>query len=322
MELLHANGPPGVTLKPRVRYNCDMNRAGPSAEDNERNYRAQILDYGQGNRSLADLPVEDDGFWADAFRVAARPGRTSDKAPFIGAAAEQLLRTRLTGAGSQARDAAAIALLEDSNPRVRRIAIGRVAQGNPRANHETLRRVVLGSDKEVAVEALHIVARQPSSAAHGLLADVLVHTSDFRASIASSELIRAGAAAIPSLEALLDSTDRNVRWRAVSTIVAIDGRESLGCLMRALHDDSVDIAWLAADGLLKLGQPVQVDVLRSVLKQHISVATARALRHYAEHSSPRRTFKPILDATQGLASLSAIPAAIEAVLITLEKPGS
>src|SRR5690606_19357018 len=165
---------------------------------------------------------------------------------FIGAAAEQLLRIKLTGARAQARDTAASELLEDTNPRVRRVAIGLVARGNQRAIHETLRRVVLGRDKEVAVEALHIVAGQPGPGAYELLADVLAHTGDFRATVASSELVRVGADAIPALEALLESTDRSVRWRALYTIVAIDGRKSLSSLIKALHDDSVDIAWLAA----------------------------------------------------------------------------
>src|SRR5690606_4441825 len=105
-----------------------MNRTATVTKETERDYRAQIAAPGQGIRSNADLPLEEPGSSPDVVRIAARPGRTSDKAAVIGAAAEQLLRIELTGARAQGRDTAASELLEDTNPRVRRVAIGLVAR--------------------------------------------------------------------------------------------------------------------------------------------------------------------------------------------------
>ena len=287
-------------------------------DERQAQYKAQIIDYGKGVRNITGLPVEDKQFWAYVIRLSARPGRRSDKSPFIGAAAEQLLRQRLARESSGIRESAALSLLADPNPRVRQVSVRQLAKSATSAGLQSLRHAAFGRDKDVAVEALHIIARQASKEAYEVLAAVLVHSNDIRSTIASEELIRAGPAAIPFLEELLDSPDRNIRWRTLSCIIAIGGPETLQSLLGALHDDSVDVARLAADGLLALGPTVHSDVLSSVLATHLSVATARALRHYAGHSEPHQPFRGILEATHGLASLTAIPVAVENALLALK----
>jgi HEAT repeat protein len=286
--------------------------------DDETAYRVEVTEYGRGSRRLTGLPLTEPGFWRYVFRLAARPGRSSEKAPFIGAAAESLLRLKLSGASMEIREAAALQLLADQNARVRKTAVEHLAEFGSAEGIEELRRAALGPDKELASRAVRILGQWGSRDACAVLADVLKRSSDMRTAIAAETLVEAGVDAIPSLEALLTHADRLVRWKAVSCLAAIHRKEALGPLLRGLQDESVDVAWLAADGLLALGPSVRRDVLRSVLGNPIRIATARALRHYAEHSSPNRVFGEIVAATHGLASLSAIPVAVEHGLVALD----
>jgi HEAT repeat protein len=286
--------------------------------DDEAAYRVKVTEYGRGAQSLAGLPLTEPAFWRHVFRLAARPGRSSEKAPFIGAAAESLLRQKLPREAMAIREAAALRLLSDQNARVRKVANEHLAESGKAEATPELRRAALGPDKELAAQAVRILGQRGSEEAYEVLADVLARSSDMRSTIAAEKLIEAGAGAIPSLEALLTRADRLVRWKAVSCLAAIHRKEALGPLLKAFQDESVDVAWLAADGLLALGPAVRRDVLRSVLERPMRIATARALRHYAEHASPNRVFGEIVAATHGLASLAAIPVAIEHALVALD----
>jgi HEAT repeat protein len=279
-----------------------------------RDYRSEIAAYGRGERTLNDLALLDDGFWQFALAAGARPGRNSTKAPFIAAAADQLLRTQLPPEAAKARAEAVRHALSHPNSRVRLLALRQVSGTLTPDMLDRLRQAVMDRDLDVALEAVHVVSREDSDQGYALLAQVLAATSDARATIAAEELSLAGPKAVPFVAQLLDSPERGVRWRGVACLVRISGEEVLEPLLRALHDDSVDIAWLAADGLLALGPSIQAAVLKSVIAGHISAATARALRHYAEHSTPRAVFAEVIAATQGLGSLSAVPVAVEHAL--------
>jgi HEAT repeat protein len=191
-----------------------------------------------------------------------------------------------------------------------------------RAAHDT--------DLEVRVDATRFLAKNASQQTLQPLLDVLANTpganlqpkvdsrDSLRGAIAADAIVEIGEAAVPGLTHLLESDDASVRWRAALCLKKISTPETLHGLLEAFHDDSPDVAWIGADGLLLLGPAVQISVLRSVLTRPVMGVTLRALRHYAEHSAPYRLFKPIVDATSGAGTSSAALLAVEKVLETLE----
>src|SRR5437879_5314590 len=62
-------------------------------------------------------------------------------------------------------------------------------------------------------------------------------------------LIRRGTMAVNALVELLKSHNEHVRWEAAKALGKIGGHESAEALVGALDDDSLDVRWLAADGL-------------------------------------------------------------------------
>ena len=130
-------------------------------------------------------------------------------------------------------------------------------------------------------------------------------------------LTKVGPAAIPLIETVLSDRDKGVRWRAAHCLAAMQCPEALSGLLHAFHDDSPDVAWIAANGLIALGPNVSADVLRSVLRHRITFVTIYALRHYAENALPRRIFRPIIAATHGLGVISATLVAVSRALDAL-----
>jgi hypothetical protein len=101
--------------------------------------------------------------------------------------------------------------------------------------------------------------------------------------------------------------------------MAEDGRrETFEPLLKAFHDDSPDVARVAADGLLALGPDVSVPVLRSVLRQPLTEATTLALHSYALHAHPANVLQPLARATGGMTESSRTLMAVDKALAALE----
>ena len=290
-------------------------------------YSKLINDFASGNVTVAQLPLDEAGFWSALLdRVARRRARTV--AAGREAAAEGLLHRPLKGRELQARNNAVVDALGSDSRAVRRLAVALMHEYEAgRELVEAASRAAHDTDYEIRLDATRFLAKNASKQTLQPLLDVLANApganlqakvdsrDSLRGSIAADALVEIGEAAVPGLTKLLSNPDTSVRWRAALCLKKIGTPETLAGLLKALHDDSPDVAWIGADGLLMLGPSVQISVLRSVLAQPVTGVTLRALRHYAEHSSPIRTFKPILDAGTGS---SAALLAVETVLKTLE----
>jgi hypothetical protein len=88
--------------------------------------------------------------------------------------------------------------------------------------------------------------------------------------------------------------------------------------VQAFHDDSPGVARVAADGLVALGTPASIPVLRSVLRVPLTEATAQALHSYALHATPASVFQPLARATLGSAIRPSTLLAVDKALATLE----
>lgn len=284
-------------------------------------YQRLLAGLSRGDVATADLPLEDEGFWFFLFNRAAHPGR-SRRSSRSAAAAERLLHRPQNGKPVDARRRAAARALASSDASTRRQAIRFLHESDVEKDSlDAVSRAVHDSDPEVRVEAVRLLAKHASDKTLPALLDVLATTYDIRESLAAEALVELDAAAVPGLTSLLESEDARIRWRAtrcLTKIAAAGAREALPGLLKAFHDDSPDVAWVAADGLLALGPDVEVDVLRSVLRERLTPVTSRALHHYAEHAGPARVFRPLAEATSGSAVGSSTLLAVEEALKALE----
>jgi hypothetical protein len=279
------------------------------AKRDEKALERTLVAFAKGQVTLADLPLDSQDFWLFVIDRSARLARSSRTR----AAADHLLARPLKGSGWRARSAALAQALANRDRRVRRRAIRVMHHLNLSTElEEAAARAAYDQDLEVRLEAVRLLAKHPSRRTMPTLLRILARGRDITEYLAMEAVIQIGPPAVPGLNALLAEKDSRIRHRATHCLAEIASPETLPGLLRALHDDRADVAWVAADGLLKLGAGVEVDVLRSMLKDPFTAVTIRVLRHYAEHTMPARIFRPIVEATKG-------PAASSATLVAVSK---
>jgi hypothetical protein len=81
---------------------------------------------------------------------------------------------------------------------------------------------------------------------------------------ARETLVLVGDPAVPRLQALLESPDKQVRWEAAKALSQMVPSEALDTFVMLLDDPSSDLRWLAANGLIGLGARSVRPVLRSL----------------------------------------------------------
>jgi HEAT repeat protein len=81
---------------------------------------------------------------------------------------------------------------------------------------------------------------------------------------ARESLVLVGEPAAPRLRDLLASPDKRVRWEALKTLAVIADPGSLAEFVTLLDDPSSDLRWLAATGLIRLGQRSTRPVLQAL----------------------------------------------------------
>ena len=286
-----------------------------------RDFQAVLARLARGDIAIAAMPLEEEGFWLLVLDRAAEPGR-SHRTSQTRAAAVGLLRRPLGVNATAARRRAAVGALASPERGKRRQAMRLLHESEATKDVlDAAASAVHDSDSEVRLEAVRLLAKHPSRQALPALLDLLATAFDLRETLAAEALVELGDAAVQGLTGLLDHEDSRVRWRAARclTKIAEEGEtKTLRGLLKAFHDDSPHVAWVAADGLIALGPGVAIDVLRSVLAQRLTPVTVRALHHYAEHVSPRRVFQDLIGATSGSATGSASLLATENALKALE----
>jgi HEAT repeat protein len=273
----------------------------------------------RGYVPIGELPAESEEFWLFLFGRAGHPGRLGRRSG-TATAAERLLHRPLRAKAETARRRAAARALLSPDRAARRQAIRYLRETT--VTTETLEaaaRAIHDRDPEVRVEAVRLLASHPSPQVMPALLDVLRTAFDVRETLAAEALVELGGAAVPGLTGLLDHDDARIRWRGTLCLAKIATPETRRGLLKALHDDSPDVAWVAADGLLALGSDATVDVLRSILAERLTSGTSRALHHYAEHAAPARVFRPLVAATAGSGVGESTLTAVAQALDTLER---
>ncbi len=96
---------------------------------------------------------------------------------------------------------------------------------------------------------------------------------------ARKALEKIGKPALKFLEEIADSPDYNTRWEVIKTIGEISDPSSVYTLTKALIDPNVDIRWLAAEGLIELGESSVTPLLKTIIKNYDSVELCESAHH-------------------------------------------
>jgi HEAT repeat protein len=138
---------------------------------------------------------------------------------------------------------------------------------------------------------------------------------------ARHQLIETGKAAIPYLIEALDSKKQRVRWEATKTLGAMQAPEAATALVKKLMDDSFEVQWLAAEGLIALKRAA-VHPLLKALTTHFDNLDLRQGAHHILHALERenlldeKTLK-VLDELRDIEPLEPFPGVAEAALNAL-----
>ncbi len=100
-------------------------------------------------------------------------------------------------------------------------------------------------------------------------------------------LVRKGTSAIPSLIELLSSPKEHLRWEACKALGSIRDPNTAEHLVKALRDDSMEVRWLAAEGLVALGENALVTLLEA-LEVHFDSVYLLEGAHHALHALERQ----------------------------------
>jgi len=92
-------------------------------------------------------------------------------------------------------------------------------------------------------------------------------------------LVRLGDAAVPFLAVLLEDDRWRVRREAAKALAAIASPATTDPLIRALHDESSSVRWVAAEGLVGLGPCALEGLLRELIHHGSSLRFRSAAHH-------------------------------------------
>lgn len=142
---------------------------------------------------------------------------------------------------------------------------------------------------------------------------------------ARKALIRVGKPAVASILELLSDQDQHVRWEACKVLGSIKDPTSAVPLVNALSDDSIEIRWLAAEGLIALGNKSVVPLLQALERHFDSVLLRQGAHHVLHNLERQKKLKSdtlaVLDALRGLGPESPIALAAHRALQSLRKTG-
>lgn len=92
-------------------------------------------------------------------------------------------------------------------------------------------------------------------------------------------LVKHGKTIIPYMHKLLSSRDGIIRMEAAKVVELIADKRSIHVLIGLLEDKEPGIRWIAAEGLVKIGRPSILPLLRSVRDSKNPIFLYRGVHH-------------------------------------------
>lgn len=137
--------------------------------------------------------------------------------------------------------------------------------------------------------------------------------------IARASLVSIGRPAIPLLLPLLNNRKHQIRWEAAKALADIKDPAAIDGLIMALLDEEFAVRWLAAEGLIALGLPVVIPLLKALTQ--VKESTSVLLRDGAHHilralitDDLAKELQPVLTALEDIEFTSKVPPAAEQAL--------
>jgi HEAT repeat protein len=132
-----------------------------------------------------------------------------------------------------------------------------------------------------------------------------------------------GKAVAPLEEALTGKYDYK-RWEAAKTLGQIGDPKATETLINALEDEMFDVRWLAAEGLITIGWPALVPVLRRLTEKPDSLWLREGVYHILhgiDMGDLEEILLPVRNALEDVEAPLEVPVAAEAALKSLAGVG-
>ncbi len=109
-------------------------------------------------------------------------------------------------------------------------------------------------------------------------------------------LVTIGKMAAASLSFALENTAiYKARWEAAKALGQIGDRKSIPSLIKALDDPKSDVAWLAAEALMRFRKAAWPDLLNSLIKRGAESVLLRKGAHHVFSKQKQAGYNNLLD---------------------------
>jgi HEAT repeat protein len=108
-------------------------------------------------------------------------------------------------------------------------------------------------------------------------------------------LAELGRPALPTMRLLLEDKDREVRWYATVALARDHRENAIALLVDQLGDEDFAIRWVASNGLLDLGSPSVVPLLKTLAQRKPSPLFNNAARRVLSRVSASDSLRELLD---------------------------
>jgi HEAT repeat protein len=152
------------------------------------------------------------------------------------------------------------------------------------------------------------------------LVNLLTSNDGFVRTCARNSLIKIGSAAVAALVEALASKEVLKRWESIKALSRIGDPEALNSLVVAMDDKVFDVRWVAAEGLITIGNQSVEPLLDLIIKQPDSIRLREGVHHvlYAlNKEQPNELLKPVIDALESSEAPLQVPWAAEKALKSL-----
>jgi|WetSurMetagenome_2_1015567.scaffolds.fasta_scaffold63285_2 HEAT repeat protein len=136
-----------------------------------------------------------------------------------------------------------------------------------------------------------------------------------------NSLIKIGTKAVPSLIDALSGKEELKRWEAIKALSLIGDPAALNALVNAMDDKVFDVRWVAAEGLIALGNRAIEPLLHLAMTHADSIRLREGVHHvlYALNiDHPNEFLKPVIEALEASEATIQVPFAAEKALEELK----
>ena len=138
---------------------------------------------------------------------------------------------------------------------------------------------------------------------------------------AREKLVGKGDGVVDEISKLLDAKKKILRWEAAKTLEGIATEKAIGPLIQLFEDKLSDIRWIAAMGLIKIGEPAVKPLLEAIVEKSDSYYLNKGAHHVLnslEDEELKDQLQPVISALKNRKMVAEL-APVEAKKILNEK---